>query len=237
MALAQVSFDMPRGAITALIGPNGAGKTTMINVISGTYLPRKGTIRFEGRDVTARPPWAMASMGLTRTFQNVQIFEQMSVLENVMVGLHAQTTNEFVSSLLHLRGWGKEEREIQQRAWEALRLFGLAEKGRLMAASLSFGEQKRIEMARAFVSNPTLVLLDEPVAGLNMTETQEIARLIKEIRSRGVSVLLVEHDMNLVMGVSDKVVVLNYGSKIAEGNPLEIQRDEKVLAAYLGSVK
>jgi branched-chain amino acid transport system permease protein len=237
MALTMVSFDMPRGAITALIGPNGAGKTTMINVISGMYLPRKGTIRFEGREVTSRPPWAMASMGLTRTFQNVQIFEQMSVLENVMVGLHAHTANEFVSSLLHLHGWGKEEHEIQQRAWEALRLFGLAEKGRAVAASLSFGEQKRIEMARALVSDPTLVLLDEPVAGLNMTETKEIAGLIKKIRSRGISVLLVEHDMNLVMGVSDKVVVLNYGQKIAEGNPLEIQRDEKVRAAYLGSVK
>jgi branched-chain amino acid transport system permease protein len=237
MALAQVSFDLPKGAVTALIGPNGAGKTTMINVISGTYRPRKGKIQFEGRNVTASPPWAMASMGLTRTFQNVQIFDQMSVLENVMVGLHAQTSHEFVSSLIHGSGLRKEEQEIKQRAWISLRHVGLENKGHLIASNLSFGEQKRLEVARALVSDPTLVLLDEPVAGLNMTETQEMAALIRETRSRGISVLLVEHDMNLVMGVSDKVVVLNYGSKIAEGNPMEIQSDEKVLAAYLGSVK
>jgi branched-chain amino acid transport system permease protein len=237
MALERVSLDMPRGAVTAIIGPNGAGKTTLINVIAGIHLPEGGKVLFEGTDVTGLPPHAMAALGLTRTFQNIQIFQHMTVLENVMVGLHAQTRNGFVASLLHLPGFGKEEREIEEKARVTLDFLGLGRKRHLPAASLSFGEQKRVEMARALASNPTVVLLDEPVAGLNMTETNEIADLIGRLSERGISVFLVEHDMNLVMAVSDKVVVLNHGGKIAEGNPCEIQRDEKVLAAYLGSVE
>jgi branched-chain amino acid transport system permease protein len=234
LALAKVSFAMVRGGVTALIGPNGAGKTTMINVISGMYSPHKGSVLLEGIDVTGRAAHSMAARGLTRTFQNVQIFDNMSVLENVMVGLHALTTRGFVHSLTHPPGFRKGEQAIEERAWEALEFFGLERRANLSAGDLSFGEQKRIEMARALVSEPAVVLLDEPVAGLNMTETNEIAALIGKVRSRGISVLLVEHDMNLVMAISDKVVVLNYGRKIAEGNPEQIQKDDEVRAAYLG---
>jgi len=234
LALARVSFNLAQGSITALIGPNGAGKTTMINVVAGIYRSQHGKVFFAGEEVGGCPPHKMAALGLTRTFQNLQIFENMTVLENVMVGLHARTKNEFACSMFHLRGFREEEKEIEERAWEALRFFRLESKGHLLASSLSFGQQKRLEMARAFAPRPRLMLLDEPVAGLNMTETGEIASLICDMRSQGITVLLVEHDMNLVMSISDKVVVLNYGSKIAEGNPQEIQKDEQVLAAYLG---
>jgi branched-chain amino acid transport system permease protein len=236
MALGQVSFDMAKGSITALIGPNGAGKTTLINVISGASQPQSGKVFFRDREISRKRPYQIAAMGLNRTFQNLQIFENMTVLENVMVGLHAQTKNEFVSCLFRLPGFSGEEREIEERAWEVLKFFRLEDKGRLPASSLSYGDQKRIEMARALAPAPAVVLLDEPVAGLNMTETKEMADTIREIRSQGVSVLLVEHDMNLVMGISDKVVVLNYGRKIADGYPEQIQKDEEVLAAYLGGV-
>lgn len=236
MALAQVSFDLPDGSITSLIGPNGAGKTTMINVVSGNYRPQSGTVIFDGRDVRGRRPYQMAALGMTRTFQNVQLFENMTVLENVMIGLHARTRSEFVACLFRLPGFREEGATIERQAWEALEFFGMEEKALWQASSLSFGEQKRLEMARGLVPKPKLILLDEPVAGLNMTETAEMARLIKQIQSRGISVLLVEHDMNLVMAISDKVVVLNYGGKIAEGCPGEVQKDEQVLAAYLGSV-
>jgi len=236
MALSQVSFDVAEGSITSLIGPNGAGKTTMINVVSGNYQVQAGTVIFDGREVKGKRPYEMAALGMTRTFQNVQIFENMTVLENIMVGAHAQTGSEFIACLFRLPGFRQEGAAIEQQAWETLSFFGLDEKADWPASSLSFGEQKRVEMARGLVAKPRLILLDEPVAGLNIAETAEIAQLIKEIRSTGVSVLLVEHDMNLVMGISDRVVVLNYGSKIAEGCPEEIQRDESVLSAYLGSV-
>ena len=178
----------------------------------------------------------MAAMGMTRTFQNIQIFENMTVLENVMIGLHGITRNEFLCSLFHLPGFRREEREIENRAWEVLRFFNLETKGHWLASSLSYGDQKRIEMARAFAPWPRLMLLDEPVAGLNINETLEIAQLIRQIRAQGTSVLLVEHDMNLVMGISDKVVVLNYGQKIADGRPEDVQANDQVMAAYLGSV-
>ncbi|MBI5571889.1 MAG: branched-chain amino acid ABC transporter ATP-binding protein/permease [Desulfomonile tiedjei] len=235
-ALAKVSFEVPTGSVTALIGPNGAGKTTMINLISGIYRPYGGTIRFRQNQITGLRPYRLAEMGLTRTFQNVQIFDNMTVLENVMVGMHAGTHNEFFRSMFRLPGFKKEEDLIEQKAWEMLTFFSLEDKAHAPAASLSFGQQKRLEMARALVPSPSIVLLDEPVAGLNMTESLAIASLIDRMRSQGVSVLLVEHDMNLVMGVSDRVVVLNYGRKIAEGTPQEVQEDKQVQSAYLGSV-
>jgi branched-chain amino acid transport system permease protein len=235
-ALDQVSFDMPEGAVTALIGPNGAGKTTMINVISGVYRPHRGSILLGTRQVQGLSPYKMAELGVTRTFQNIQLFDNMNILENAMVGMHSRTRNEFLYSVFHLPGFTQEEKKIEQRAWEMLSFVSLESRAELPAHSLSFGDKKRLEMARALASGPRVVLLDEPVAGLNMTESLEIAKLIDKIRAQGISVLLVEHDMNVVMKISDKVVVFNFGTKIAEDSPQEIQRNAQVLSAYLGGV-
>jgi branched-chain amino acid transport system ATP-binding protein len=236
VALGGVSFNLPEGSVTSLIGPNGAGKTTLINVIAGLYRPHRGSVLFDGHGMSGLRPYQVAGLGLTRTFQNVRIFEQMTVLENVMIGMHARTRKEFLAALFHLPGFRAEEAAIKQRAWEVLCFFNLQDRAHWLASALSFGEQKRVEMARCLAPNPRLMLLDEPVAGLNMTETAEMAALIKKIRLLGTSILLVEHDMNLVMGISDRIVVLNYGRKIAEGCPDEIQHDREVLAAYLGGV-
>lgn len=236
LALASVSFEIPDKSITALIGPNGAGKTTMINIISGVYRPHEGSIFFQNNEITGTKPHHLAQRGLTRTFQNIQTFDNMTVLENAMVGMHTRSSHEFTKSMVHFPGFAGEERKIRRRALEVLRVFDLEDKADHPASSLSFGQQKRLEMARALAPRPNVLLLDEPVAGLNINESLEIAELILMIRSQGISVLLVEHDMNLVMGISDKIVVLNYGRKIAEGRPQEIQKDEQVLSAYLGGV-
>jgi len=236
LAVCDASFDLPKGAITALIGPNGAGKTTMINVISGIYRPTGGTVLFCDQDITGVPPHQIAHRGLTRTFQNLQVFATMTVIENAMVGMHSKTRIDFLGSMFRVSGFAKEEEYIEQRAWEVLRFLDLEGKAHVPASSLSFGEQKRLEIARALAPRPRVLLLDEPVAGLNMTESLEVANLIQAIKNQGIAVLLVEHDMNLVMGISDKVVVLNYGRLIAQGLPCDIQRNDEVLSAYLGSV-
>jgi ABC-type branched-subunit amino acid transport system ATPase component len=233
-ALADVGFEAPAGAITALVGPNGAGKTTAVNCISGHYAPLAGSVRFHGREATRTPAHVLARMGLTRTFQNLQVFSRMNVLENVMVGLSASTRRGFLSAMLRLPGHGTEEARIEQRAMAELERFGLADKASLPAGALAYGERKLLELARALVSEPRMVLLDEPVAGLNPAETDEVGAAIIEMRDAGLGVVLVEHDMALVMRVSDQVVVLASGEVIAAGHPRDIQRHPEVVRTYLG---
>jgi ABC-type branched-subunit amino acid transport system ATPase component len=233
-ALTDVSFSAPAGRVTAVIGPNGAGKTSCLNCISGVYRAQVGRVIFDGQEVDGAPAHRLARRGLTRTFQNLQVFTRLSVLENVMVGLHAVTKSGFVSAMLRLPGHRAEERAIRERALAMLDFIGLAELAEQPAGELSYGDRKRVELARALVSRPKLLLLDEPVAGLNPAETDEMGRVLLKVRETGVSLLLVEHDMALVMRVSDKVVVLHFGKKIAEGTPHEIQHHPEVIATYLG---
>jgi branched-chain amino acid transport system ATP-binding protein len=234
-ALVDLSFGLQEGEIRAIIGPNGAGKTTAINIITGIYPPTSGKIFFQGRVISGLKPFLIAYMGIARTFQNIQIFQNMTVLENVMVGLHSRTGSEFLSCLFHLPGVRHEEKFIREEALEILEFLKLADKALWMSGGLPYGLQKRLEIARALAAKPKVLLLDEPVAGLNVSETEEMSKLILEIRKRGISIILVEHNMNLVMGISDEITVLNYGVKIAEGTSGEIQRNEEVIKAYLGA--
>jgi branched-chain amino acid transport system ATP-binding protein len=234
LALEGVGFTAEAGEVTAVVGPNGAGKTSAINCISGVLRPAGGTVLFEGRDVTGLVAHRFSRLGLVRTFQNLRIFSRMNVLENIMVGLHGTTGREFLSAMLRLPGFRVQEEAIRSRAWESLELFGLGGVAFRPAGQLAYGDQKRLELARAMVSRPKLILLDEPVAGLNAAETEMVGELIQTIRGQGVGVVLVEHDMSLVMRVSDKVVVLSGGRKIAEGSPSVIQRNPEVISTYLG---
>jgi ABC-type branched-subunit amino acid transport system ATPase component len=232
--LAEVDCTVPRGSVTALIGPNGAGKTTLINCISGVLQPDRGAVIFDGKEITALPPHEIAALGITRTFQNLRLFPRMSVLDNVLTGLTPQAGSSLWQALLRTPGLRHRERRLKLAALEALDTFGLADKAGWPAGVLPYGDRKRLEMARAFVSQPALTLLDEPVAGLNSRETAEVAALIRQMRQQGRTMLLVEHDMELVMGVSDQVVVLDGGRRIAKGTPEEIRVNPLVLEAYLG---
>ena len=234
-ALGGLDLQVSEGLVQSVIGPNGAGKTTLFNVVSGVFGPTSGEISFLGRRITSMAPHRIAAMGLTRTFQNLQLFSEMTVLENVMVGMHLRSRGGVVSSALKLP-WGLvEERRILKESMEILRFVGLAESARLVAGSLPFGRQRLLEMARALASGPRLLLLDEPAAGLNSRETEVLADLILRIRDeRSITVLLVEHDMDLVMKISDLVTVIDRGCRIAHGDPEAVRNDPKVLSAYLG---
>jgi branched-chain amino acid transport system ATP-binding protein len=233
-ALADLSFSVAEGVVYAVIGPNGAGKTTLFNTLCGFYRPSDGAIRFDGQDLVGVAPHQVASHGISRTFQNLQMFFNMTVLENVMVGCHLRTRSGVIGAALRLPGVRREERQVRQWSHAALELCGLDGLAGEQASALSYGVLKRVEVARALAAAPRLLLMDEPAAGLNDTETLEMGRLIGRIRESGVTVLLVEHNMSLVMAVSDRILVLDYGSRLAEGTPQQIQSDPRVIAAYLG---
>ncbi len=233
-AIDALSFGVTEGRIKAIIGPNGAGKTTLFNLITGIFPPSGGTFEFQGKRLNGMRPHDIARLGISRTFQNLELFANMTVLENVMVGCHIQTRAGFFRAGLRLSGMREEEKKIQERAMEELQSMGIEDRAMMEATSLPLGEQKRLEIARALATQPRLLLLDEPAAGLNMRETENLSQTILRIRERGITIMLVEHDMSLVMGISDEVLVLNYGKKIAEGQPREIQRNPGVIAAYLG---
>lgn len=233
-ALNDVSFAARKGEITGVIGPNGAGKTTLFNIISGIYAQTAGSIYLNDSTITGFPPEKLARLGMVRTFQNIELFGQMTVLENVMVGLHTKSKSGIVSCALKLPGHLREERKITEQAEQWLEYVGISDLGKAQASSLPFGKGRLLEIARALAMKPQIILMDEPAAGLNSHETAELAALIRSIKESGIAVVLVEHDMELVMDVCDSILVLNLGCKLAEGTPREIQENTAVIAAYLG---
>ena len=233
-AVNDLSFDVATGAIKALIGPNGAGKTTIFNLISGFLPPDSGEIVFGGEEIHAMSSCEVAIRGMVRTFQHIRLFPKMTVLENIMVGRHVHSRAGFLAGMLNLPSTWREERRIREKSHEVMELLGIAAHAGTEAVSLAYGQQRLVEIGRALACEPKLLLLDEPAAGLNMRETNEMGGLIGGIRNMGVTVLLVEHDMSLVMKISDEVVVVSYGEKIAEDRPLAIQKNREVIRVYLG---
>ena len=236
VAVDNVDFMVPEGAIVSLIGPNGAGKTTFFNMLTGVYRPTAGRVRFVGEDLTGKPPHAFTQRGIGRTFQNIRLFQNMTALENVLVGMHVRLKGSLAEALIRTPRVRREERDARVRAHELLEYSGLHRRDNVIGRNLSYGDQRRLEVARALATEPKLLLLDEPTAGMNPQETLEFTDFVSKLRAENkLTVLLIEHDMRVVMGVSDRVTVLDYGEKIAEGTPQEIQKNDRVIEAYLGT--
>ena len=240
IAVADVDFSVEKGSITGLIGPNGAGKTTLFNNITGLDMPTEGCVFFKGEDITSLPAWKITRLGIARTFQNIRLFSEMTVLENVMIGRHFQGIRssfkrfKMLSAIFELIALKKEEKEIFESSMRWLEFFHLENEADNLAKNLPYGKQRHLEIARALATEPELLFLDEPAAGMNAQETAELIETIRKIRAMGITVVLIEHDMKLVMSVCDRISVLNYGRKIAEGSPSEIQNNAEVIEAYLG---
>ena len=234
-AVKDVSFSVQQGSIKAVIGPNGAGKTTLFNLVSGFLCPDAGAIIYQGVPIDTKKPYEIAAVGLSRTFQHIKLFAHMTALENVMVGCHVRSRAGFIAGMLNLPWTRSEERKIREKALAMMDLLGILDLSEAEALSLSYGQQRAVELARALASAPTMLLLDEPAAGLTMRETADVAKLIVKVRNLGITILIVEHDMSLVMNISDEIVVLSYGEKIADDVPRAVQTNPEVISVYLGA--
>lgn len=234
-AVAQVDMRLEKGKLYGLIGPNGAGKTTVFNMLTGVYKPTEGDIILDGKNITGKPPAKINQAGIARTFQNIRLFDNMSVLDNVKVGLHNQVKYNMFTGIFRLPSYKEKERQMNHQAMKLLEIFDLDKEAQLPASSLPYGKQRKLEIARALATNPKLLLLDEPAAGMNPNETDELMKTIKFVRDKfGVAVLLIEHDMNFVMGICEHIMVLDYGRIIAQGTGEVVRNNPKVIAAYLG---